>query len=452
MTPTMLIKILINLFIFILIASGSLIYLYKLKLQNKGYKYLFVVYMFYWLSIMLLRPYRGTLQNLIDLKFVTIALTCYGFVGIFIRVFADYINFLVKNRKMFLYLGAIIQIIFFIPLLINPNTTSSLLQAIAIGVGASCIGSFELLFKEQYNHQKSFLTVSILSIPPLIANFLTAPIQSIMISVAKIDGKIDLSIFKYMWLIGLFFALLSLFMLFFVKENKQNFGLFYKNRNQIKNKYQYLNLFSLAIIGLLISFIKFSNSDAVATLHLQKLGYYNHHDTSGYEGYLSVVFSLFQLIGGVLMGTVLIKKLKSIFIFYLGISVWIIYTVLAMFNSNPIGFMIIHALNGFGYGILYNLVLGKVLSYCFKTKKITPTGVYQSILSIGITCSNFYTNMIKDYFNYQNDSFSKYLKANMIIHSGLLGGIIILIFLYQLNYYYFKKKNNYNYFYDYSID
>ncbi len=117
------------------------------------------------------------------------------------------------------------------------------------------------------------------------------------------------------------FAILSFIMLFFVKENKLLFGSYFKkNQNQIKTKNQHLNFVMLCLIGLLITFIKFSNSDAIATLHLQKLGFFNNHDTSAYEGYLSVVFSFFQLIGSVLVGTVLIKKLKSIYIFIIGAS------------------------------------------------------------------------------------------------------------------------------------
>lgn len=443
LTPTMLIKILINLIIFILIFSGSIIYLFRLKLEAKGYKYLFITYIIYWMSIMLLRPYRGTLQKLIDPEFVTIVLSAYGFIGIFIRPFADWFNYLFKNRKSFLYFGVIFQLICFIPLLVVPNNVTSYLQSIAIGVGASCIGSFELLFKEQFNPKKSYLTISILSIPPLIANFLTSPIQSIMVSISKVNGKIHLDTFKYMWVIGISFALIALIALFFIKENKLYFGSLYKKENIIKNKNQYLNLILLSISGLLITFIKFSNSDAVATLHLQKLGQLNNMDTSGYEGYLSVVFSLFQLIGGVLVGTVLIKRMKSIYIFLIGSIIWILYDISSIFNSNPISFMVIHALNGFGYGILYNLVLGKVLNYSFKTKKVTPMGVYQSILAIGITCSSFYTNIIKNYINHK-DTLSGFMDANKFIDIGLIIGIILLCIFYSINYYFIENKNRKN--------
>ncbi len=69
-----------------------------------------------------------------------------------------------------------------------------------------------------------------------------------------------------------------------------------------------------------------------------------------------------------------------------------------MFVKQPIVYMVIHGINGFGYGLLYNLVLGKVLNYHFKTPRLTPMGVYQATLAIGITASSFYTNMLRDYY------------------------------------------------------
>lgn len=437
MTSTML-KILINLAIFLLIAGGSIIYLWKLKLENKGYKYLFIVYTIFWMSLMLVRPYRGTLQKEIDANLVWLALAVYGFIGIFARIFADYLNFLKKNRKCFLYIAALSQVILFIPIIVSPTSASSILQAIAVGIGASCIGSFELLFKEQYNQKKVYLTVSLLSIPPLLANFITAPIQSLMVSASKTNGVLDLNIFKYLWVIGLLLALLSFIMIFFIRENRLYFASI--KTKKINNKNQYLNLFSICIIGFIIMFIKFSNSGGVATLHLQTLGKLTNHDTSSYEGYLSVVFSIFQLIGGVLVGTILIKKMKSIQIFYLGIICWVLYTILAMFNTNSIGFFFIHSINGFSYGILYNLVLGQILSFTFKSKKITPMGIYQSVLAIGIACSSIYTEFLKNAISKNTN----YYLGNIAVDGGLLVAIILLSGIYSVTYFYNKKHSFYH--------
>jgi len=149
---------------------------------------------------MLVRDYRGTMQSAIDNTaiLVTIVTMIYGLVGIFIRIFADVISYLFKYRKAFLYFSVIAQTILFIPIIIAPTTATNILSAIGIGIGASCIGTYELLFKEQYSNKKAFLTVSVLSIPPLLANFITAPIQSLMKTLATTTTKTDPYILRYM--------------------------------------------------------------------------------------------------------------------------------------------------------------------------------------------------------------------------------------------------------------
>ena len=80
-----------------------------------------------------------------------------------------------------------------VPLMIHISTINNILSSLSIGLGASCIGTYELLFKEQYqnNNKKAFLTISILSIPPLLANFITSPIQSIVKTASTINGVVD---------------------------------------------------------------------------------------------------------------------------------------------------------------------------------------------------------------------------------------------------------------------
>ena len=58
-----------------------------------------------------------------------------------------------------------------------------------------------------------------------------------------------------------------------------------------------------------------------------------------------------------------------------------------MFIANPIAYMCVHSLNGFSYGILYNLLLAIVLAISYRETKVTKMGLYQSILAIGITGS-----------------------------------------------------------------
>jgi hypothetical protein len=115
-------------------------------------------------------------------------LASYGFIGIFTRLFADYFTFLKRNRKSMIYLAIIIGMITFIPIIIVQNIATNIVQSLGVGVGASMIGTYQLMFNEQYNNDtsKHFLTISLLSIPPLIADFVSSSIQSIISSIDKI--------------------------------------------------------------------------------------------------------------------------------------------------------------------------------------------------------------------------------------------------------------------------
>ena len=162
----------------------------------------------------------------------------------------------------------------------------------------------------------------------------------------------------------------------------------------------------------------------MATLHIQNLGLLTKNNVAPYEGYISVIFSLFQLLAGILMGMVLIKKIDTIKIFLIGSSTWIIYLITSTFIQNPIGYFCIHSLNGFGYGILYNLVLAIVLNISLKNKIVTKMGIYQSILSIGITVSSFFTTWLKNLLPHGNNINTNEL--HMYMHDYLIENMILL--------------------------
>lgn len=421
-------KLIVNTTILIVILIASFIFLWKIRFEQKGYKMLFVFYVIFWIPLMLLRPYRGVMQKALDIDLVWLAMGMYGFIGIFIRLFADYINFKYKTRKCFLWIALLVQLVLYIPIIIKPTTATNIIQIIGVGIGASCIGTFQLMFKEQYTRQKTYLSVSLLSIPPLIANFATAPLQSIFASISN-NSKFATNpeILKYMWLFAILFIIIGLIFLFYIKEDRTLFN-FYVNQNTNKTSNSNINFdfIILSVIGILIMFIKFSNAGGVATLNLKQLSEMSQINTTAFEGYLSTIFSVFQLIAGVLMGTYLIKRINSANIFIIGTMCWTVYAVSVIFITNPIAYFVIHSLNGFAYGILYNLLLAKILNINLKIKKISSMGLYQSILAIGITTANIFSTYLK------NNLQLEFQLSNTIINATLVCVIIAVSVLFNL--------------------
>ncbi len=434
LNPTNL-KILINSIIlfFILITVGIVIY--KMKFETAGYKYIFILYILFWIPVILVRPYRGTIQSEIDDLIKWLPLMMYGLIGVFIRPLMDFFSLYFKNRKIVIQSAILIIFTTYLPIIFIQNTATNVIQTIGVGIGASIIGVYELLFKEQYGKSKALLTVSILAIPPLVADFIAAPIQSIITSYAKENVEVgyDISRLSILWIVGAVIFVVVFAMSFFIKENRSFIGEPFSNKI-IENKNDNMNFFIICLIGAIILFIKFGNSGSVGTTRLQQLGEISNSDVSGYEGYLSTVFSSFQLMGTFLFGYLAIKNISNLKIFIIGISIWFIYHLISMFYFNPVFFITIHALNGFAYGILYNLLLGYVLSLSFKKAMITPMGIYQSILAIGITASNFFTTFIST--NIKLDI----KESTIIIDSSIIALLLISLSLFI----YVEKKNKLN--------
>ncbi len=428
------ISVCINIAIFLIVILFSYFLIRKLNFGQKGYKSLFVLYTIFWIPLMLLRAVTGTMESngLGDTTYLWIPLAAYGFIGIFARIFADWIGFRTKSRKSFIYFAVIIQLITYIPIIIYPCTATNVIQSLGVGIGASAIGTYQLLFNEQYGRSKQFLTVSILSIPPLLADFISSPIQSLVMSISKTNY--DPNVMKYFWLIGLGFVLICLVMCFFIKENRSYFQKDVKYKQQIQSKNEWIYYVLICLIGSLIAFVKFANSGAIAQLHIQKLAWFKYNDTDivkTYYGYLSVMFSLGQLFGGLLTGLVLVKKIGKIYTVLIGSLVWVIYHILALFVVNPYGYLGIHILNGFAYGIIYNLILGFVLMRTFKTYKLTPMGVYQAILSIGITISTWFTAWLKKDVLLPETEQQAYFHVSDVINWVMIGALIVSWILFS---------------------
>ncbi len=404
--------------------------LWKIKFADKGYKLLFFTYLLFWVPLMLTRDNTGNIERAIEPGktnyYVWIPLMSYGLIGIFARTFGDWFCFKNKSRKSFIYFAFFIQLVTYIPIIIYPSLATNIIQSIGVGIGASCVGTYQLFFNEQYGKSKHFLTISILSIPPLLADIISAPISSIFRS----SNQFDADSLKYLWLIGLGFVLIAFILTLFIKENRELLFLDNQNKTPLKNKKEYLNFILLSFVGLLVIFIKFANSGATAEMHVQTIS----KNTSGpYEAYLTLIFNVGQLLAGVLTGLVLTKYFDDLYIFISGIVIWIIYISTTILIENPFVYMGIHVLNGIGYGILYNLIMIFVLRYFFeKTKKVTPMGIYQSILSIGIACSNTLVGWLKGQYN--SKDIDAYLNEMKIIGAILIAASVVCLGLFCLNY------------------
>lgn len=433
----------VNIIILILSIGISLLVFKLIKIEDSGYKMLFVFYTLFWIPNMLCRNYTGVMHSAYGgaASLLWLPMMVYGLIGIFARPLYDICAFFFKSRKRVIYLVLIIEMITFIPIIIHPGLATNVIQSIGVGMGAGAIGIYELLFNEQYSKKRFFVTVSVLSMPPLIADFITSPLQSI---VSTFGETVDT--LRWYWVIGLIFLTITFIFGIFVKEKP---NLMYKDnehKEKIENKNDWFMFILLMLIGCLLSFIKFSNSGGIAQMQLRYLDqFYGAGTAKYYQGYLSMTFSFAQLCAGLLTGLFLVKKIGKFWTFTLGCVVWISYETAVTFILNPYAFTAIHFLNGFSYGIVYNLVLGTVLQRCFaKTNKISPMGVYQGMLSAGIMASTWFTSWMKaDIFvNGKIANADEFIRINAIVDGVVIGCIVVMWILFCIKTYWDKKIVN----------
>lgn len=431
LSQNQIISLSINLAVFVLAIIISLIVIKFIKVQNKGYKLLFIFYTVFWIPLMLLRNYTGPMHSAMDISgtLLFLPMAAYGFIGIFARPLNDYLAWIFRSRKAVIFLVMGIEIVTFIPIIINPCLATNIVQSLGVGLGASCIGMYQLYFNEQYGKGQFFLTVSILSLPPLLADFISSPLQSFVVSFSENGNTPTPEVMKYLWVVGLIFIVIGFIIGFFTKENRNFLYQDKKYKKEIKGKNDWIIFVLILLIGTLLSFVKFSNSGSIAQQQLNFLGENVGVNTASFQGYLSLVFSFSQLIAGLLTGLFLIKRIGKLSTFSIGCFLWIIYEICSIFITDPYGYMGVHCLNGFSYGIVYNLVLGGILQQCFKTNKSTPMGVYQAVLSAGIMASTWFTSWLKGPL-FGNKDFQAFEHASLIINSIIIGAIVLMWILF----------------------
>ncbi|WP_052663484.1 MFS transporter [[Mycoplasma] testudinis] len=438
--PLNITSIIVNLVIFIVVLIGAIILFWRLKITSKGYKLLFVFYTFFWFPLMLVRSYRGTLNNDLEVSplLLFIPLSVYGFVGIFVRPLFDWMGARFQSRKAIIFIALWIQLITFLPVAIAPSFATNVIQAVGVGIGASCIGSFSLWFNEQHTRTKPFLTISILSLPPLIADFLASPIQALIrttspfgSSSSNIAIHADPNWTAYLWVIAIIVILFSFAIGYFVKEKPDLVGLQQsQNKQVIKTKWQWIMLMGIVIVGASIDFTKFASADAIATTTIQHIG--GSVNTRVFDGYVTSVFSIFQLIGGILMGFVGIRYFSKIVLYLFGAIFFIAYDLsvilIARFDNNTlngaIAYLGVQALNGFGYGVLYNLLIAHILSLGFKTKNFSPLGLYQAIAALSISAGTFFTSAVQGFLR------ADFAHVQFIINLTLICVTLVMSFIY----------------------
>ena len=362
--------------VFILILVYYLSKKFELK---KEQIIIFWILVLFWTAISIIRAYRKLYvitpieQGGLSLTPVLAAQIAagYGLMSLIVRLPMFLASDIFKRRKVFIQIALFLLILTSFLVAFNANYLTLYLSSLSLGISATMLALFNVIFSETFSKDKAAVSVSILSIAPLLAEFMAAPIQYIL----TMDTYKQ---FNYMWLVSGIIALITFVLTFMMKDYRPVDSDF--SFNKVKVVLKHKSFIYICLLAVLLSFIKFSTSGA----NMIAYGKTDLNMTPLMLAYIDAVFAVPQLIAGVLVGVYLTRKwgIQKTLLFLLGCL--LTFYIIALYVNNPYIIYFSYTLNGLGYGGAYNILIALAMQYFDREYRNISMGIYQAFFALGI--------------------------------------------------------------------
>ena len=362
--------------VFILILVYYLSKKFELK---KEQIIIFWILVLFWTAISIIRAYRKLYaitpieQGGLSLTPVLAAQIAagYGLMSLIVRLPMFLASDIFKRRKVFIQIALFLLILTSFLVAFNANYLTLYLSSLSLGISATMLALFNVIFSETFSKDKAAVSVSILSIAPLLAEFMAAPIQYIL----TMDTYKQ---FNYMWLVSGVIALITFVLTFMMKDYRPVDSDF--SFNKVKVVLKHKSFIYICLLAVLLSFIKFSTSGA----NMITYGKTDLNMTPLMLAYIDAVFAVPQLIAGVLVGVYLTRKwgIQKTLLFLLGCL--LTFYIIALYINNPYIIYFSYTLNGLGYGGAYNILIALAMQYFDREYRNVSVGIYQAFFALGI--------------------------------------------------------------------
>ena len=362
--------------VFILILVYYLSKKFELK---KEQIIIFWILVLFWTAISIIRAYRKLYaitpieQGGLSLTPVLAAQIAagYGLMSLIVRLPMFLASDIFKRRKVFIQIALFLLILTSFLVAFNTNYLTLYLSSLSLGISATMLALFNVIFSETFSKDKAAVSVSILSIAPLLAEFMAAPIQYILTMNTYKQ-------FNYMWLVSGIIALITFVLTFMMKDYRPVDSDF--SFNKVKVVLKHKSFIYICLLAVLLSFIKFSTSGA----NMIAYGKTDLNMTPLMLAYIDAVFAVPQLIAGVLVGVYLTRKwgIRKTLLFLLGCL--LTFYIIALYINNPYIIYFSYTLNGLGYGGAYNILIALAIQYFDREYRNVSMGIYQAFFALGI--------------------------------------------------------------------
>ena len=396
--------------VFILILVYYLSKKFELK---KEQIIIFWILVLFWTAISIIRAYRK-LYAITPIEQGGLSLTPilaaqiaagYGLMSLIVRLPMFLASDIFKRRKVFIQIALFLLILTSFLVAFNANYLILYLYSLSLGISATMLALFNVIFSETFSKDKAAVSVSILSIAPLLAEFMAAPIQYILTMNTYKQ-------FNYMWLVSGIIALITFVLTFMMKDYRPVDSDF--SFNKVKVVLKHKSFIYICLLAVLLSFIKFSTSGA----NMITYGKTDLNMTPLMLAYIDAVFAVPQLIAGVLVGVYLTRKwgIQKTLLFLLGCL--LAFYIIALYVNNPYIIYFSYTLNGLGYGGAYNILIALAMQYFDREYRNVSMGIYQAFFALGIYYGDYVYVWIAKHIKHGLFGFSQ-SKAIFLIVIGI---------------------------------
>ena len=371
-------KILFSLIMIVLILV--LVYYLTKKFElKKDQIIIFWILVLFWSAISIIRAYRK-LYAITPVENGGLSLTPllasqiaagYGLMSLIVRLPMFIASDIFRRRKIFVQISLFLLIITSFLVAFNGSYTTLYLSSLSLGISATMLALFNVMFSETFSKEKAALSVSILSVAPLLAEFIAAPIQYIF----TIN---EYKHFNYMWIVSGILAVATFILTFMMKDYRPvNSGF---SLDKVKVVLKHGSFIYVCIMALLLSFVKFATSGA----NMIAYGKTSLGMSPLMLAYMDAVFAVPQLIAGVLVGVYFTRKwgLQKTLLFMFGCA--LAFYIIALYVNNPYIIYFSYILNGLGYGGAYNVLISLAMQYFDREYRNVSMGIYQAFFALGI--------------------------------------------------------------------
>ena len=354
-------------------------YLTKKFELKKDQIIIFWILVLFWSAISIIRAYRK-LYAITPVENGGLSLTPllasqiaagYGLMSLIVRLPMFIVSDIFRRRKIFVQISLFLLIVTSFLVAFNGSYTTLYLSSLSLGISATMLALFNVMFSETFSKEKAALSGSILSVAPLLAEFIAAPIQYIF----TIN---EYKHFNYMWIVSGILAVATFILTFMMKDYRPvNSGFSF---DKVKVVLKHGSFIYVCIMALLLSFVKFATSGA----NMIAYGKTSLGMSPLMLAYMDAVFAIPQLIAGVLVGVYFTRKwgLQKTLLFMFGCA--LAFYIIALYINNPYIIYFSYILNGLGYGGAYNVLISLAMQYFDREYRNVSMGIYQAFFALGI--------------------------------------------------------------------